>query len=117
MRDEYLVSRLCVEQQCLQGTYAGIYGQTISFFIQMFLLTGDAEYLRTAQQVADKPSPGWSGADFRGHPAKPYYEAMDGVGHLLYRCCNSTVFCLIPNEPGAQIHSATWRKCRHHAGR
>ena len=21
---------------------------------------------------------------FRGHPAKPYYEAMDGVGYLLY---------------------------------
>ena len=21
---------------------------------------------------------------FRGHPAKPYYEAIDGVGHLLY---------------------------------
>jgi hypothetical protein len=21
---------------------------------------------------------------FRGHPAKPYYEAMDGVGNLLY---------------------------------
>jgi hypothetical protein len=21
---------------------------------------------------------------FRGHPAKPYYEAMDGVGYLMY---------------------------------
>ena len=21
---------------------------------------------------------------FRGHPAKPYYEAVDGVGYLLY---------------------------------
>lgn len=21
---------------------------------------------------------------FKGHPAKPYYEAMDGVGYLLY---------------------------------
>jgi hypothetical protein len=73
------------EQYAPQGTYAGIYGQTISCFIQMFLLTEDVSYLRTAQQVADEAIARleWRGL-FRGHPAKPYYEAMDGVGHLLY---------------------------------
>ena len=73
------------ERYAPQGTYAGIYGQTISFFIQMYLLTGDENNLRTAQQVADEAITRleWHGL-FRGHPAKPYYEAMDGVGHLLY---------------------------------
>lgn len=73
------------QQYAPRGTYAGIYGQTISFFIQMFLLTGDAHYLNTAQQVAEDATERleYRGL-FRGHPAKPYYEALDGVGCLLY---------------------------------
>jgi hypothetical protein len=73
------------EQYAPQGTYAGIYGQTISFFLQMFLLTGDANELRTAQQVAEESLARLDARGLiRGHPAKPYYEAMDGVGQLLY---------------------------------
>jgi len=68
-----------------QGTYAGIYGQTISFFIQMFLLTGDESFLQTARATADDAIARLNQRGlFRGHPAKPFYEAMDGVGQLLY---------------------------------
>ena len=67
------------------GTYAGNYGQTISFFIQMYLLTGDARSLALARQTADEAIARlYHRGLFRGHPAKPYYEALDGVGYLLY---------------------------------
>jgi hypothetical protein len=73
------------ESYASQGTYAGLYGQTISFFIQMHLLTGKSEYLRTARIVADEAITRLNHRGlFRGHPAKPYYEAMDGVGQLLF---------------------------------
>jgi hypothetical protein len=68
-----------------QGTYAGFYGQTVSFFIQMYLLTGDPAQLQNARDVADEAVARlYHHGLFRGHPAKPYYEAMDGVGQLLY---------------------------------
>lgn len=68
-----------------QGTYAGLYGQTISFFLQMFLLTGDGAHLQSARAVADDAVARLNHRGlFRGHPAKPDYEAMDGVGQLLY---------------------------------
>lgn len=68
-----------------QGTYAGLYGQTISFFLQMYLVTGDAADLKSARAVADEAiAKLYCNGLFRGHPAKPYYEAMDGVGQLLY---------------------------------
>ena len=67
------------------GTYAGTYGQTISFFIQLYLLTGHASYLGLARQTADDAiAQLYHRGLFRGHPAKPYYEAVDGVGSLLY---------------------------------
>ena len=73
------------EQFAPKGTYAGSYGQTISFFIQMHLLTGEARYLALARQTADEAIARlYHQGLFRGHPAKPYYEALDGVGFLLY---------------------------------
>ncbi len=68
-----------------QGSYAGKYGRTISFLLHMFILTGDRQYLNSARSMAniaiDKL---YHKGLFRGHPAKPYYEAIDGVGYLLY---------------------------------
>jgi hypothetical protein len=67
------------------GTYAGLYGRTISFFLSMHRLTGDAEYGRFAGEVAREAlSKLYYRGLMRGHPCKPYYEAVDGVGYLLY---------------------------------
>ncbi len=67
------------------GTYAAHYGQTISFALHMHALTRDAECLRFARTVAQEGvSKLYYRGLFRGHPRKPYYEAADGVGYLLY---------------------------------
>ena len=48
-------------------------------------MTQDAEYLDLASDMADEAiSKLYHQGLFRGHPAKPYYEATDGVGFLLY---------------------------------
>jgi hypothetical protein len=49
------------------------------------VVTGDRPYLDDAKVLADTAIEKlyYKGL-FRGHPAKPYYEAMDGVGYLLY---------------------------------
>jgi hypothetical protein len=66
------------------GTYAEHYGRVISFALQMEGLTGDAAYRDFARQAAREAVVKlWYNGLFRGHPAKPYYEAMDGVGYLL----------------------------------
>lgn len=68
-----------------QGTYAGKYGRTISFLLQLYDVTDEKEYLDHARSLADTAIEKlWHNGIFRGHPAKPYYESMDGVGHLLY---------------------------------
>jgi hypothetical protein len=68
-----------------QGTYAGKYGRTISFFLHMFMITREDKYLGEAKALADRAiAKLYHKGLFRGHPAKPYYEAMDGVGYLLY---------------------------------
>ncbi len=73
------------EQYAPRGAYAGSYGQAISFFIQMHLLTGEERYLALARHTADEAIARlYHQGLFRGHPAKPYYEAVDGVGYLLY---------------------------------
>jgi len=67
------------------GTYAGLYGRTISFFLHMHELTGDASYQGLAREAAKEAvSKLYYQGLFRGHPCKPYYEAVDGVGYLLY---------------------------------
>lgn len=68
-----------------KGTYAGKYGHVISFLLHLYVLTARGQYLTQARGMADealaKLGPG---PLLRGHPAKPYYEAIDGVGNLLY---------------------------------
>ena len=73
------------EQYAPKGAYAGSYGQVISFFIHLHLLTGDPHYLALARRTADEAIGRlYHRGLFRGHPAKLYYEAVDGVGSLLY---------------------------------
>jgi len=68
-----------------EGTYAGLYGQSVSFLLHMYLLTGEPHYLCLARGTADDAIARlFHNGLFRGHPAKPYYEAVDGVGYLLY---------------------------------
>lgn len=67
------------------GTYAGKYGRTISFLVHLHVLTGEPRYLGLARRVADEAIVRLKeNGLLRGHPAKPYYEATDGVGFLLY---------------------------------
>ena len=68
-----------------QGTYADQYGRAISFYLTMAVITGEAKYLAHARAMADAAVAKLRLANglFRGHPAKPYYEAMDGVGYLM----------------------------------
>lgn len=67
-----------------QGTYAGHYGQAISFFLNLYTATGQSDHLEKARLIADDAVARlYVNGLFKGHPAKPYYEALDGVGHLL----------------------------------
>lgn len=67
------------------GTYAGKYGRAVSFLLTMFVATGDNGYLKRARKLADEAAEKlFDNGVFRGHPAKPYYESIDGVGYLLY---------------------------------
>lgn len=66
------------------GSYAEDYGRVVNFFTQMYDTTGEVHYLQTAEQVAqDAVDKLYTNDIFRGHPAKPYYEATNGVGLLL----------------------------------
>jgi uncharacterized protein YyaL (SSP411 family) len=66
------------------GTYAGKYGHTISLFCELQQATEEPRYGRMARQVAaEAVSRLYYQGLFRGHPAKPYHEAIDGVGDLL----------------------------------
>jgi len=66
------------------GTYAEHYGRTISFFLAMHRLTRQQQHLDAARQVArEAVSKLYYRGLLRGHPAKPYYESIDGVGYLL----------------------------------
>jgi pectate lyase-like protein len=68
-----------------EGTYAGKYGRAVSFLLTMYVATDDDAYLKEAQNLADEAVEKlWDNGLFRGHPAKPYYESLDGVGYLLY---------------------------------
>ncbi|MBN2054772.1 hypothetical protein JW905_07610, partial [bacterium] len=67
------------------GTFAGLYGRSISFFIHMYALTAEREYLETARTFAREAiAKLYYHGLLRGHPAKPYYASVDGVGFLLY---------------------------------
>ena len=91
------------ERYAPQGTYAGLYGQAISFFLQMHLLTGEPRYLRLARETADDAIARLADNGlFRGHPAKPYYEAVDGVGYLLYALLQLDQVLKHPEESRSQ---------------
>lgn len=67
------------------GTYAATYAHIVSFFVNMYVLTGEQAFLDKAKARADDAiSKLYFNGLFRGHPAKPYYENIDGVGFLLY---------------------------------
>ncbi len=67
------------------GAYAEDYGRAISFFVHMFRATGEEPYLNTAHKIArDAVEKLFVDGLFKGHPAKPYYEATNGVGLLLW---------------------------------
>jgi len=67
------------------GTFAGIYGRAISFYINMYANTGESIYLDDARKLArEAVSKLCYKGLFRGHPARPYYAAVDGVGNLLF---------------------------------
>lgn len=71
--------------EALGGTYAENYGRVISFFLHLYYAAKNPQDLTAAVSLADEAiaklyENGW----FKGHPAKPYYEATDGVGFLLY---------------------------------
>ena len=66
------------------GTYAENYGRVIDFFVTMYDTTGEGHYLDSARDYAKEAiSTLWYDGLLRGHPAKNYYEAVDGPGILL----------------------------------
>jgi hypothetical protein len=67
------------------GSYAEDYGRTISFFVHLYHATKEERYLNLAKQVASEAVDKlYVNGLFKGHPAKPYYEATNGVGLLLH---------------------------------
>ncbi len=67
------------------GTYAENYGRAISFFVGLYRADGDAHYLDMAKSLAHEAIQKlYANGLFRGHPAKDFYQANDGVGFLLH---------------------------------
>ena len=67
------------------GAYAEDYGRSISLFVHLYRATGERRYLGLAKTLAtDAVRRLFHNGLFRGHAAKPYYEATNGVGLLLY---------------------------------
>jgi len=90
-----------------EGTYADKYGRTISFLLHLHVLTGGRGHLDQARALADEAIAKLEHKGlFRGHPAKPYYEAMDGVGYLLYALLTLDQ---ILAQPEAAVKSGTVR--------
>ncbi len=90
-----------------QGTYAEHYGRVISFRLALAHATGSDKDLVSArgyaeQAIAKLQHP--SGL-FRGHPAKPYYENMDGVGHLILALLQLS--CMLEDPTALSPHDLT----------
>jgi hypothetical protein len=67
------------------GTYAEGYGRAISFFVHLYRATDDPKYLKLAEDLAQEAVDKlFENGLFKGHPAKPTYQANDGVGFLLF---------------------------------
>jgi len=66
------------------GTYAGLYGRSISFALHLAALTGEPRFTDLAKRLGRQAIVRlYYRGLFRGHPCKPYYESIDGVGYLL----------------------------------
>ena len=66
------------------GTFAGNYGQLISFFLAMEQASGDKSYGKTARRVADEAIYHlWTGEMFRGFAGRSHYTAIEGAGYLV----------------------------------
>ena len=67
------------------GTFADYYGRSISMFLNLYVSTTDDRYLAKAHEFADEAiSKLYYNGLFRGHPARAFYNNVDGVGFLLY---------------------------------
>jgi hypothetical protein len=69
------------------GSYAENYGRVISFYVKLYLATGEPEYLSRAKGFGREAIQKlWHGDAqlFRGHPMKSWYHQSDGVGLLLH---------------------------------
>lgn len=67
------------------GTYAENYGRAISFYVNLYHATSDAQYLTIGRTLArEAVQKLYVNGMFRGHPAKDYYQSNDGVGFLLH---------------------------------
>ena len=67
------------------GGYAENHGRAVSFFASLYQATGEEKHLRRAEALAaDAIEKLYVNGLFRGHPAKDYYQANDGVGFLLH---------------------------------
>ncbi len=67
------------------GTYAENYGRAISFFVHLYRAAGEVRYLKLAEGLArETVETMYVNGLFKGHAAKPYCQANDGVGFLLY---------------------------------
>jgi len=67
------------------GTFADMYGRTISLFVHLYALTGQESYLNDARRTArEAVSRLYYKGLLRGHSAKPFYSSVDGVGYLLF---------------------------------
>ncbi|MFO8079743.1 MAG: hypothetical protein R6V07_05490, partial [Armatimonadota bacterium] len=65
------------------GTFAGNYGQLISFLNDLGRLTEERRYAEAARELAEEAGGHlWAGEVFRGFPGKDTYEAVDGIGYL-----------------------------------
>ena len=68
-----------------KGTYAENYGRAISFFVHLHQETKVQKYRKLAEGLAQEAIDKlYVNGLFKGHPAKPYYEANDGIGFLLF---------------------------------
>jgi len=67
------------------GTFAEHYGRSISFYLTMYVCKGDNKYLSKAKEFANEAIMKlYYNGLFRGHPARNYYNNVDGVGYLIY---------------------------------
>jgi len=95
------------EKWARHGTYAEHYGRTLSFMLQMYKITNDKNCLAFARTVAQEAvSKLYYKGLLRGHPCKPYYESIDGVGYLLYSLLQ--LDCVLQGAEKTTLPSANW---------